>query len=311
MKLLLSIILSALLIISVGCMPKKPEPVKKMPQQEQMPQNPHGSMTAGPKLDLEAMLANLPEGWKKVEASSSMRLAEVQLERAAGDTMDATLAVFHFPGTGGDATSNIRRWQGQMKGPHGEPGAEVAVTDTLTLYGITVITTDITGTQLPSGMGMGPSSEIPDSRMIASVIETGVGNWFFKFTGPAKTITAHEAKIRAFLKTAKLEEENINESTSTINEPTSTSSRANKPSESHAVTFNPPLRATTQGEEVVVFTRLIGEIRKWKSDFYPAQSTPRLESGMLVWDATAGYRVEVLIIKNDDGGIHSAVMTTK
>lgn len=207
MKLLLSIILSALLIISVGCMPKKPEPVKKLPDQSQMPQNPHKNMNTGPQLDLEAMLANLPEGWQRVTASSSMRLAEVTLARAAGDTMDATLAVFHFPGTGGDAASNIRRWQGQMKGPNGEPGPEVAVTDTLTLYGITIITTDITGTQLPSGMGMGPTSEIPDSRMIASVIETGVGNWFFKFTGPAKTIAAHETKIRAFLKTAKLEAE--------------------------------------------------------------------------------------------------------
>jgi hypothetical protein len=94
-----------------------------------------------------------------------------------------------------------------MKGPNGEPGPQVAVTDTMTLYGITVITTDITGTQLPSGMGMGPSSEVPDSRMIASVTETGVGNWFFKFTGPKKTIGAHEAKIRAFLKSAKLEED--------------------------------------------------------------------------------------------------------
>ncbi len=207
MKLLLSIFLSSLLIISVGCMPKKPEPVKKMPQQDQMKKNPHASMKTGPKLDLDEMLAKLPEGWKKVEASSSMRLAEIHLEKAKGDTSDAVMAIFHFPGTGGDAASNIIRWQNQMKGPKGEPGPAVALTDTITLYGITVITTDITGVQLPSGMGMGPSSEIPDSRMIASVIETGVGNWFFKVTGPAKTVGAHEAKLRAFLKTAKLEEE--------------------------------------------------------------------------------------------------------
>ena len=188
-------------------MPKKPEPVKKVPQQDQMKQNPHGSMNTGPKLDLDTMLAKLPEGWKRVEASSSMRVAEIHLKRTKGDTADAVLAIFHFPGTGGDAASNILRWQNQMKGPNGEPGTDVAVTDTMTLYGISIITTDVTGIQLPSGMGMGPSSEIPDSRMIASVIETGVGNWFIKVTGPQKTVGKHEEKIRAFLKSAKLAEE--------------------------------------------------------------------------------------------------------
>jgi len=136
-----------------------------------------------------------------------MRLAEVSVEKTKGDTSDAVIAVFHFPGTGGDAASNIARWQNQMKGPNGEPGGQVAKTDTMRLYGITVITTDITGIQLPGGMGMGPATELPDSRMIASVIETGVGNWFFKLTGPKNTVGANEAKYREFIKAAKLKED--------------------------------------------------------------------------------------------------------
>jgi hypothetical protein len=208
MKLFSTFILSTLIMVSVGCMPQKPEPVKQIPQQDNpMKANPHTQTLAGPGLDLEGMLANLPAGWKKVESSSSMRLAEISMERVKGDTADAVMAVFHFPGTGGDAASNILRWQNQMKGPNGEPGEKVAKTDTTRLYGITVITTDITGIQLPSGMGMGPASEVPDSRMIASVIETGVGNWFFKVTGPKNTVAAHQEKYRNFLKAAKLKEE--------------------------------------------------------------------------------------------------------
>jgi hypothetical protein len=208
MKLLFAFILSTLIIASLGCMPNKPEAVKQAPQQQdQMKTNPHMQAPEGPGLDLDGMLANLPAGWKKVQSSSSMRIAEVSMERAKGDTADAVMAVFHFPGTGGDAASNILRWQSQIKGPNGEPGEQVAKTDTTRLYGITVITTDITGTLLPSGMGMGPTSDVPNSRMIASVIETGIGNWFFKVTGPKNTVAAHQAKYREFLKTAKLKEE--------------------------------------------------------------------------------------------------------
>jgi hypothetical protein len=208
MKLFIAFLLSILIIASWGCMPNKPEPVKQAPQQQNpMKTNPHTQVQEGPGLDLDGMLASLPSGWKKVQSTSSMRIAEVSMERVKGDTADAVMAVFHFPGTGGDAASNILRWQNQMKGPNGEPGEKVAKTDTTRLYGITVITTDITGTLLPSGMGVGPTSEVPDSRMIASVIETGVGNWFFKVTGPKNTIAAHQEKYREFLKTAKLKEE--------------------------------------------------------------------------------------------------------
>jgi hypothetical protein len=208
MKSFIVLLISASLLVFVGCMPKKPEPIGQgQTAPNQMRENPHAHTPTGPGLDLESMLAKLPEGWTKIEASSSMRLAEIKMAKAKGDAEDAVLAVFHFPGTGGDAAANIIRWQRQMEGPNGEAGTEVAVTDTITLYGITIITTDITGTLLPAGMGMGPDSKTPNSRMIASVIETGVGNWFIKVTGPKNTVAAHLQKYREFLKTAKLQEE--------------------------------------------------------------------------------------------------------
>jgi len=201
----LSLVIVALM--AAGCIPKGPEPVaKSQPQQKPRQANPH-AQTAGPGLDIDALLAELPEGWSKVEASSSMRIAELKLARASGDTADAELAIFHFPGTGGSAAANIQRWQGQYVGPNREPGPEIAITDTMRLYGITIVTTDVTGIRLPSSMGMGPSVEVPDSRMIASVIETGVGNWFVKVNGPTQTVGEHELRIREFLKKVKLKEE--------------------------------------------------------------------------------------------------------
>ncbi|MCB9357314.1 MAG: hypothetical protein H6505_01980 [Calditrichaeota bacterium] len=205
-----AILALSVVIWVVGCVPQKPEkktPAEKAPMESPMGdmKNPHGNMNSGPGLDLNSLLADLPAGWTKTNPSSSMRLGQVALAKTGGDTLDAELAVFHFPGTGGSAAANLERWEGQMQGPNGEPGHTVAKYDTMKLdNGITVITVDIVGTQLPSGMGMGPTSEMPNSRMIASVLETPAGNYFVKVTGPKNTVAAHEPKLRAFLKTAKL-----------------------------------------------------------------------------------------------------------
>ena len=73
---------------------------------------------------------------------------------------------------------------------------------------LTVVTTDVSGTQLAQGamMGGAATKDQPNYRMIASVIETPSGNWFIKAVGPQKTMAANEAKIRAFVKRAKVKE---------------------------------------------------------------------------------------------------------
>lgn len=168
-------------------------------------ENPHAGATGGAVLDVDALLASLPQGWTKETPASSMRLGQASIALAPGDAGKAELAVFHFPGTGGSAEANILRWQGQFKGPKGEPGAAVALTDSTKINGMTVITTDVSGTQLAgnAAMGTGPGEDVPNSRMLASVIETPGGNFFLKLTGPAKTITANEAKYRQLLKMVK------------------------------------------------------------------------------------------------------------
>lgn len=206
------LLLAVALLLVAGCVPKKPEAKSdamtdphagmKMPgmdqgQQAQMP-NQGG-------LDYEAMLATLPQGWKRVEPSSSMRVAQANIAPVSGDTAAAEVIFFHFPGTGGSADANIKRWQGQFKGPKGEPGEQVSKVDTMMAGLLGVVTTDVSGTLLASAqMGMGAAKDLPNYRMIASVIETPSGNWFIKVTGPQKTMAANQDKIRAFIKTAKV-----------------------------------------------------------------------------------------------------------
>jgi hypothetical protein len=134
-----------------------------------------------------------------------MRVAQANITPVKGDTAVTEVVFFHFPGTGGSADANIKRWQGQFKGPKGEPGEQVAKTDTMMVGLLSVITTDVTGTQLASAqMGMGTAKDLPNYRMIASVIETPSGNWFIKITGPKNTVAANEGKIRDFVKKAKV-----------------------------------------------------------------------------------------------------------
>ena len=120
----ISLLLTLLLLVTAGCIPKKkevkPDPMAdphagmKLPGMEQTEQMPSQGG-----LDYEAMLAKLPEGWKRVEPLSSMRVAQVAIAPAKGDTATAELVYFHFPGTGGSAAANIHRCQSQYTGPKG------------------------------------------------------------------------------------------------------------------------------------------------------------------------------------------------
>jgi hypothetical protein len=208
MKILPLIVAAGLLVIA-GCgkkPPQNPHAEMDMERLKSMMQNPHGETAETGGLDLDAMLSNLPAGWTRTEPTSSMRLAQISLAPAKGDKDSADLAIFHFPGSGGSSAANIERWQNQFKGPKGEPGPEVAKTDTMMVGLLTVITTDVRGTQLAQGGMMGPDKDVPNSRMIASVIETPSGNWFIKVVGPVKTMAAHEKRIHDFIKRAKLQD---------------------------------------------------------------------------------------------------------
>jgi hypothetical protein len=212
MKSILVLALTLSLAI-VSCVPKRPESKEtKMPEMPSGMTNPHASphgadadmAAGGGGVDVDGLLASIPAGWKSEPPNSNMRLGQVMIPLAPGDQGRAEVAVFHFPGSGGSSAANIQRWQGQMTGPKGEPGSTVAKTDTVKLAQFTVITTDVSGTLLASTMGTGPSTDAPNSRLIASVIETPAGNWFVKATGPAKTMAAIEPKFRAWVKSAKL-----------------------------------------------------------------------------------------------------------
>jgi hypothetical protein len=144
-----------------------------------------------------AIVWDLPPGWRAVPPTSPMRLAQMTIPGASGP---GELVVFYFgPGQGGGVEANLNRWVGQMEVAAGsEPARE-----TFAAGDYRVTTLEVAGTLLPSGMGMGPSTPQPGSRMLAAVVEGPGGPWFFKATGPDATLAAARGAFRDLLESVR------------------------------------------------------------------------------------------------------------
>ena len=143
-----------------------------------------------------------PDGWVAKAPSSSMRLAEFTLPRAAGDAEDGSVTVFFFGATqGGNVQANIDRWLGQMAQPDGRASKDVATsTRSTTTSGLPLTVVDVPGTYVAEvAPGSSEKFNKPGFRQIAVYIDTPGGPYFVKALGPAKTIAKWSPTITAFL----------------------------------------------------------------------------------------------------------------
>ena len=130
-----------------------------------------------------------PDGWRQSPGSSSMRVAEFALPRAAGDAEDAQLIVYYFGGQGGSVDANIQRWIAQMQQPDGKPIAGPKK-ESRTVNGLAVTLVDVSGTYVAeTAPGGAEHHNKPHFRLRAGVVETPSGPYFIKLTGPEKTVT--------------------------------------------------------------------------------------------------------------------------
>ena len=131
-----------------------------------------------------------PAGWKVETPKSSMRRAQYRLPASAGGSEDGECVVFYFgPGQGGDVRSNIDRWAAQFSGPDGS--APTPTVSEVRAGGRTVTRVEVSGTYHPSAMMMagGPTpAPKPGFLLLGAIVPGGDANWFFKCTGPQKTM---------------------------------------------------------------------------------------------------------------------------
>lgn len=134
-----------------------------------------------------------------------MRLAQIEIPPTEGDSESGVMTVFYFGPSAGSIDMNIDRWYGQFSQPDGRPTSEVATRESLrTESGMDVAFIDLTGTMLPSSMpGVPPSPEQPNSQLLGAIVLSPEGPYFFKATGPEKTLTQNRDTMVEFLQSLR------------------------------------------------------------------------------------------------------------
>jgi hypothetical protein len=181
---------------SVDCPPAAPEPVVTAPDNElppghpaigdQPPGDPHPAEAEGEDLAWQA-----PPRWQSVPNASSMRLATYRVPRAPGDSEDGDVSVTR---AGGSVDANVERWIGQFD----EASQKTAKKVTKKMSGFAVTIVEVNGT---FGGGMGGGGSKPGWGLLGAIVSTPGMPYFFKITGPSKTVASARAELESMLGT--------------------------------------------------------------------------------------------------------------
>jgi hypothetical protein len=143
-----------------------------------------------------------PAGWTEEAPSSPMRRAQYRVPGGAGD---GECVVFYFgPGQGGDPMSNARRWADQFTTAAGEPVGDAMTTSTIDVGGLAVFVVEVAGTY-KGGMTMtaAPAVPKPGYRLLGAVAPGPDANWYFKLTGPDKTVAGQKDAFLGMVRSLK------------------------------------------------------------------------------------------------------------
>lgn len=163
--------------------------------------DPVGKRTQTPTIDPNGMLDagdiafSVDGPWKVQPPKSSMRRAQLSAE---GEKGPAELVVYYFgPQGAGSAQDNIDRWVGQFSGADGKPVENPAVVQS-DKTGFTTTRVEVAG-NFSNSMTPGAAPSMMEQRMIAAIVETKGGPYYFKFVGPDATVAAHSKAFDAVL----------------------------------------------------------------------------------------------------------------
>lgn len=177
--------MTAGLAVLLGACDKTPEPSTSA--------SPSGTATtsAAPTAQSKAgageIAWDMPAKWTSAPNPNAMRIATYLIPRADGDSDDAEMSVSRV---GGSVEANLNRWKAQF-----DPPKDGTLKRTeRTVAGLRVTIFEIAG----SYTGMVIKGQVNKPRdsyaLLAAIVETGSGDlWFFKMTGPEKTVAAARA----------------------------------------------------------------------------------------------------------------------
>jgi len=137
-----------------------------------------------------AITWKVPDTWKSLASSSSMRIATYRPAASSG-AEEAEMSVSR---AGGTTDANIERWRGQFEGAAPEKRAERSV------RGLKVTVVELGGTYLGGNMMPGaPSTAHKGWALLAAIVETSGSPYFFKLVGPAASVHGARAGFDALI----------------------------------------------------------------------------------------------------------------
>jgi hypothetical protein len=192
---------AVVLALLSGCnAQQKEEPAPKVKESQVTPSapaqhrpvpNPHGNNAAAG-TPAVSIVWDAPSEWK-VMPQRMMRKATYQAQGKAGP---AEIAVFYFgQGQGGDVETNMTRWVGQFQ----DLPADAAARSTAEVNGFIQTTVSVERGTYAASMPGAPSTPQKDWAMLATIVQTPSGQYFFKMTGPADTVAAQRLNFQRLL----------------------------------------------------------------------------------------------------------------
>jgi hypothetical protein len=139
--------------------------------------------------------ANVPDTWKGIRPSSSMRLMEFRLGVAADD---ATLAI--FKNIGGTIDNNLERWSGQFGYSLSDSEVNIRAEN---INGMQVSIISILGTYTNTMAFSNATQPKPNYRLLGAIADTPDGLYYFKLTGPNTVITGRLEEFTLFIQSLR------------------------------------------------------------------------------------------------------------
>lgn len=159
---------------------------------------PDGRLALGP-FSLAA-----PADWTAKPITSSMRAADFLLPAKPG--AEAELIVYYFgPNGAGSVDDNLDRWLGQFQQADGKKSRDVAKIEKTKFGGQDATYVSVSGRFVTQGMpGGGGPVDKQDQSMLAAIVGSPSGPYYFKLVGAKSTIDASAAAFRAMLDSLKV-----------------------------------------------------------------------------------------------------------
>jgi hypothetical protein len=151
-----------------------------------------------------ALSFKAPSTWKKEQPKSAMRSAQMKIEPATGDTEPAELVVFAFPNGAGSVESNIDRWEKQfVDADQRTPKAKVEKRKGLN---VDVTRVEVSGRFVAAVTpGAATKNDKPEYRLLGAIVTTAETGYFFKLTGPDKTVAAASKGFDSLIESMKID----------------------------------------------------------------------------------------------------------